>query len=297
MTQSAHGRHPGELVLVGYTFRGRPAREAFEAARAYGYGGIELRNFAETDFASVDAVRASLDAVKPLTSATGVPVVSAFISPIVASDDATEQQGRLEFYEAILPVLARAGVRILHVQVQRIRTVRGQRRHVTGFTASDADFDAAAEALGHVGRAAGDAGVTVAVESHMGTIHDLAAAQVRLISRVDLPSVAASLDFCNLKMVHADEDLDEVIDRFAGRIGYVHCKSLVRDAAGRASWDVSLAHGHLDYGRIVTKLDEVGYNGPYAIEYCGRGDPHVYAREDAEYLRAVLDRPQRGGRG
>ena len=286
-----------EMLLVGYTFRGRPARVGFEAARACGYDGVELRNFSEIDFRSVEGVQRSLEVAAALASETGVPVRAAFISPVVASEDSAEQKARLSFYEAVLPLLGQAGVSLLHVQVQRLRSVQGKMRGIVGLSARDEDFDAAAQALEAVGRVASDCGVVVAVESHMGTIHDLACAQHRLISRVDLPSVAASLDFCNLKMVHDGEDLDEVIEAFAGRIGYVHCKNLVRNAGSPPHWNVSLAHGHLDYGRLVERLTAAGFAGPYAIEYCGPGDPHVYAREDADYLRSVFERvaSQRGG--
>ena len=278
-----------KMLLVGYTFRGRQARVAFEAAKAWGYDGIELRNFPEVDFSSVEGVRKSLETTLPLAAETGVPIEAAFIGPILASDDPQEEKERLAFYEAVLPILAEANVRILHTQVRRVRKVRGETRSIVGLSARDEDFDAAATALEAVGEQAAKCGVTVAVESHMGTIHDLASAQYRLISRVNLPCVTASLDFCNLEIVHAGEDLEEVIDSFAGRIGYAHCKNLVREKSGAAHWNVSLAHGHLDYGRIVEKLRSVGFSGPYGVEYCGPGDPHVYAREDARYLRSLFE--------
>ena len=283
------------MLLVGYTFSGRPASVAFEAAKAYGYSGMELRNFPEVDFRSAEGVRKSLEATLPLAQDTGIPIEAAFLGPILASDDPEEQKARLAFYDEVLPVLAGANVRLLHTQVRRVRSVRGERRSIVGLSARDEDFDAAATALRAVGKRAADVGVTVAVESHMGTIHDLASAQYRLLSRVDLASVAASLDFCNLKMVHADEDLDDVIESFAGRIGYAHCKNLVREKSGAAHWNVSLARGQLDYGRIVEKLAAVGFAGPYGVEYCGTGDPHVYAQEDAAYLRPLLEKVARKG--
>jgi len=289
---SRQGSGP-EVLLVGYTFRGRPAGVAFEAAASYGYDGIELRNFPEVNFSSVESVRKSLETVAPLAAETRIPVTAAFIAPILASDDNKETETRLGFYREILAVLAEQNVRILHTQVRRTRNVNGKTQTVVGSSAQDDDFDAAAAALRAIGECAAEVGVVVAVESHMGTIHDLAFAQHRLIARVDLPSVTASLDFCNIKMVHAEEDLDEVIDAFAGRIGYAHCKNLVREKSGAVHWNVSLAHGHLDYGSIVSKLESVGFKGPYGIEYCGPGDPHVYAREDAEYLRSVLERIRR----
>ena len=40
----------------------------------------------------------------------------------------------------------------------------------------------------------------------------------------------------------------------------------------------------------ATSTKAAGYTGPFGVEYCGTGDPDVYAEDDARYLKALMAR-------
>jgi sugar phosphate isomerase/epimerase len=55
-------------------------------------------------------------------------------------------------------------------------------------------------------------------------------------------------------------------------------------------WNIALRWGELNYHLILKTLTEVGYEGPLAVEYCGTGDPDVFAEDDARYIRQLMAR-------
>jgi sugar phosphate isomerase/epimerase len=119
----------------------------------------------------------------------------------------------------------------------------------------------------------------------MGTLHDTADAQGRLLDACVSDQITASLDFANLLIENPQEDLAAVIQRFSRRIGYVHMKN-VRLRPGAWDWDVPLREGDINYRRLLPILLET-YQGPLGVEYCGSGDPVMVVEDDATYLQDI----------
>jgi hypothetical protein len=58
----------------------------------------------------------------------------------------------------------------------------------------------------------------------------------------------------------------------------------------RNAWNVPVRYGDINHFRVLQALRSAGYSGPLAIEYCGTGDPDVFAEEDARYLSSLAAR-------
>jgi sugar phosphate isomerase/epimerase len=269
--------HLQALCSVGYTYRDHAASVAFAQALRQGYSHVELRDYRGSDWSTPAAVRTTVASLAAQARLLGLEPWAVF------------QTIDLPNPADIEDALDRSAGFIATLRTERI-PVWHARLHVPGVpnsrVASAAVYAASSSFLSRLGAQASTAGITIAIESHMGTIHDTAASQWRLIDACRTTGVAASLDFANLRIENAAEDLDEAIRRFSGRIGYVHLKNIVRRNGGW-DWDSPIRDGEIDYGRVLRTLAE-HYHGPLGVEYCGPGDPVRVAEDDAAYLRELL---------
>lgn len=274
-----------ELCLVGYTYRGYPLAYALERAREFGYAGIELRDFQDISLADPAALARSLqratDAAKPL----GLGICSAFYGPLPVPRR-HERAAESRAYAEALGVLADHGVPVLHTRLSLRSNGSGE---VTSATASHEDYQAVQAALTTLAPVAEHHGVRIALEAHMGTIHDSAASLLRIAAEAGSPCITASLDFANLLITNPRENLLAATAAFAGLIGYVHLKNVKLLPQGY-DWNLPLRWGDINYHRVLQALRAAGYTGPLAVEYCGTGDPDVFARDDADYLRELARR-------
>jgi len=87
----------------------------------------------------------------------------------------------------------------------------------------------------------------------------------------------------------AYEALIETIRSFGPRIGYVHIKNVKLLPLGY-DWNLPVRWGDINYCLVLKALKEARYQGPLAVEYCGTGDPDVFAAADADYLRGLIER-------
>jgi sugar phosphate isomerase/epimerase len=274
-----------DLCLVGYTYRGYPMQYALDRAQEFGYSAIELRDFQDINLSTPAALARSLANAEPAARAHGLRIASVFYGPLPiprAGDRAAEASA---FAEAI-GVLADHGVPILHTRL----SLRGNaNRELISARASEEDYRLVRAALSSLLVVAEHHGVRIALEAHMGTLHDSAASLLRVISGNDSPYLTAGLDFANLLIANPNEDLAALPQVFTGRIGYVHLKNVKLFGQGY-DWNLPLRWGDINYHRVLSALKQAGYQGPLAVEYCGSGDPDVFARDDADYLRELAQR-------
>ncbi len=275
-----------ELCLVGYTYRGYPMDYALAKARAFGYHGVELRDFADIDLATLSGVAEALPRAVALAQGQGLAICSVFYSPLPISRQGERAAEEWAFAEVIALVAAHR-VPVLHTRLSLLR--EDGRGEVVAAGAREADYAAVRETLARVVPLAEKQGVCIAIETHMGTIHDTAASQLRIVAECGSSAFTASLDPANMLIAHRDEPLVETIAAFGLRIGYVHLKNLKLYPWGY-DWNLPLRWGDINYARVLQALQEAGYRGPLAVEYCGTGDPDVFAADDARYLRELVAR-------
>jgi sugar phosphate isomerase/epimerase len=275
-----------ELCLVGYTYRGYEMAYACAQARAFGYSGLELRDFRDVDLSTPAGVSDSLRRASRLAADHGLTIFSVFYAPLPVSREGEREEEERAFGE-VIAILAEFHVPILHTRLS-LRRERGE-REVVSAGALESDYEAVKATLSRVARRAEEHGVRLALESHMGTIHDTAASQRRVVFACESPYVTASLDFANLLIAHREESLGEAIRAFGPRIGYTHIKN-VKLLPWGYDWNLPVRWGDINYHMVLQTLKEASYRGPLAVEYCGTGDPDVFAEDDANYLRSLLAR-------
>jgi len=275
-----------ELCLVGYTYRGYDMAYALERAQAFGYRGIELRDFGDVDLSTPAGVAGSLEKAAELAKAYDLAIHSLFYSPLPISRE-RERLSEEQAFGEVIAILADFRVPVLHTRLSlRQREGTGE---VVAAGATESDYEAVWNTLRRVVPIAKKHQVRIAIETHMGTIHDTAASQLRIISGLESECLVASLDFANMLIAYREEALVEAIRAFGGRVGYTHIKNVKLLPVGY-DWNLPVRWGDINYYRVLRALKEVSYSGPLAVEYCGTGDPDVFAEDDVRYLTALAAR-------
>ncbi len=275
-----------DLCLVGYTYRGYEMAYAFGQARAFGYNGVELRDFCDIDLSSPAGVEEALKKALPLARVNGLAIYSLFYAALPVGRKGERASEEKAFCE-VVPILARLGVPLLHTRLS-LHTKDGN-KEVEAADAREEDYAAVQETLRRIAPLAERHGVRIALEAHMGTIHDTASSLLRIVTTCGSPSLKASLDFANFLITRREEDLIQAIHAFGSHIGYTHIKNLKLFPWGY-DWNLPLRLGDINYSRVLQALKTAGYQGPLAIEYCGTGDPDGFAEEDARYLAGLAAR-------
>jgi sugar phosphate isomerase/epimerase len=158
-----------------------------------------------------------------------------------------------------------------------------------------------------------DCGLKYALEVHPGQIaFDLFSAEMTLDALQGREEFGFLFDPSHLHWQGIDPV--EFLRRFPERIFHVHVKDAMLTLNGRSGllnsylppgdprrgWDErSPGHGGIDWEAIIRGLNEIGYDGPLAIEWKDSGMDREYGAEDAcnfvKRLDFDLARPRRGG--
>ena len=273
-----------DLCLVGYTFRGYDMARALELAARFGYSSVELRDFRDVDLTTPQAAAESLERAACLARARGLCLAAVWYPALPVSRD-RERCGEMRVFSDILAVLADYGVPILHTRLSLRRADGGG--EVVSAGAYESDYGAVQAALDEAAQVAEQQGVRIALEAHMGYIHDTAASLLRIVSTCGSPFVVGALDFANMLISYPGESLTRVVSEFGRHAGYTHLKNVKLLPQG-FDWNVPLRWGDINYRHVLQVLKDSGYSGPLAVEYVGTGDPEIVAEDDAVYLKRLL---------
>ena len=143
-----------------------------------------------------------------------------------------------------------------------------------------------------IGDLAGGLGVTVAFETHKGPTQN-ATAMLQLMEQLDHPSLRLNFDTGNIAYYNAGVDPADELERVKELVRNVHVKD---NRGGFEDWYFPALGegGAVDFSRVRTILDGVGYAGAYTIESEGIGgepEPGLEARQErirksAQHLKA-----------
>lgn len=113
-----------------------------------------------------------------------------------------------------------------------------------------------------LGDAAGEAGVTLLMETGQETAEELQ----RFVEKLNHPNVLLNFDPANLILYNKDEPLS-ALRRLAPWIRHIHIKDAVRTAVpGTWGSEVVWGEGQVNAFAFLNVLAEVGYEGAVAIE-------------------------------
>lgn len=128
------------------------------------------------------------------------------------------------------------------------------------------------ENLRRIGDAAGELGLTVALETHKGPTQN-ARAMLTLMGEVDHPHVRLNFDTGNIAYYNRDTDPVAELEQVKHLVRNVHLKD---NRGGFEDWYFPAVGdgGGVDFTRVREVLDGVGFVGPYTVEIEGiQGEP------------------------
>lgn len=157
----------------------------------------------------------------------------------------------------------------------------------------DAGWQTLLTNLDRVTRTANDRGIRVALHPHVGTMIEKREEVERVLEGSAVP---LCLDTGHLLI--GGTNPTDLVDEYTSRIEHVHVKDVRRDLAekvqtGELSYTdavrqgiyVPLGQGDVDFGRIVTRLGDAGYDGWYVIEQ----DTILASAADAQGSKADVE--------
>ena len=272
------------LYMHSYTYRGQPLERAARKCREYGYDGLELvtLHYDRNDPAG------SIPAAARTARDAGSRIAVVDFSGSVIVEDADQRRAAVEHLSQIIRLAGEVGAEGVNGSVGALVGPDPNNWSENGSRiATDAHYERAAEAYRALSETAAEAGVWISFEIHMNTPHDTAVSARRVLDLIDRPNVIANLDPGNMYAVADAEDMATAVDLLGSRLGYVHLKNC-RSLAGEFDYTWALDAGDIDFFRGLQAVVRSGYQGDYCIEYCGKGDPSIPARRDAEYFREVM---------
>jgi inosose dehydratase len=141
-----------------------------------------------------------------------------------------------------------------------------------GQPVNEGEYQTVVENLRHLGDAAGESGVTLALETHKGPTQN-AGAMLALMMAVDHPHVRLNFDTGNIAYYNRGADPCTELEKVKHLVRNVHLKD---NRGGFEDWYFPALGdgGAVDFQRVRAILDSVGFAGAYTIEIEGiAGEP------------------------
>jgi sugar phosphate isomerase/epimerase len=249
---------------------------AVDAAREYGYAGIELR-LLDDQVISPEALAANRERIKRAFGG-GVALAALGSSVRLSSPDTAEKRAQEQACVALIEEARALGAPV-------IRVFGGKRPD--GVTVEQG-IEAVAESLNRLGPVAADAGVRLVLETH----DDFSSARTvaAVLDRVPSPAVGALWDTHH--PYRMGESADDVWDLLAGRLFHTHVKDARRKGEG---WDlVLLGEGEVPVKPVVQKLAAESWPGFLVVEWEKKWHMEIAEPEDAFPQHARLLREWMG---
>ena len=132
-------------------------------------------------------------------------------------------------------------------------------------------------------------GMKFAFETHMGYIHDLPVPAKKLVDEIGSPNIGINMDYGNTVYFPTFPNLEETIDLYGDKLFYTHLKNSVKIAGAVRNFPVALSEGMINHRIYMTKLKEIGFTGPVGIEAPRPGDRSLYAKNDLDYIKSIVE--------
>ena len=255
-----------KLAFTTLACPGWSVARVIEAAREYGYQGVEWRLL---DGEVIDPVRDGerlTDAVARCRAA-GIEVPALDSSCRFNLVDAVEREAQIEDLRRWIALAGRLAVPV-------IRVFGGT--DPAGSPLEDGT-ERVAEALARVATEAEVAGVTVALETHDG--FSAASRVAHVLDRVPYVSLGALWD--SHHPARMGESPVQVLDLLGGRIAHVHLKDARRIGQGDTWQLVGLGEGELPLRAMLDALAARGYDGWLSLEWEKKWHPELAEPEVA----------------
>lgn len=251
--------------------------------------GIVATEFGPDGFLPVDPTEKA-----QVLSDFGLHAVGGFV-PVILHDASSDPVPAIE---AVLDYFVAAGATRLVLSADT-----GQVGYDSRPTLDDAQWTTLLTNLDRIAWVASERGIVASIHPHVGTLVESAADVNRVLSGT---SIGLCLDTGHL-LIGGTDPVDLAV-RHAARISHVHLKDvrlpmahkvqrgeLSYTDAVRAGMYSPLGAGDIDIAKIVTSLEDAGYDGYYVLEQdtilldappSGQG-PHSDVRQSLDFIAAV----------
>jgi len=234
-----------------------------EAARQYGYQGLELR-LIDGETIGPELAVAERARVRSLLRGAGLPVVAVDTSIRLAGADPDQAASEIRAFLDLAAEWDSPLVRVFGGELSP-----GQ--------SPDAAFAAMARPLAAVGPEAERRGIGIGIETH--DAFSSARAVASLLSRVDCRAVGALWDV--LHTCRMGESPEEVTQLLGDRLLHVHVKD-GRGETGASQWElVLLGEGDVPMAGVLRALRANGYRGWLTVEWEKKWHPEIAEPEVA----------------
>jgi len=253
-------------------------RDAIRVAAEVGYDAIEMGCFAP--HLTLKMAEARGDEACAWLRGVHLPVSALSLTVSYTSEDDGVWRANVEETCRLIRLCEKFGTGI-------IKTMPGEPGNAQ---ATDKHWERFRRAMDVIVPVAEAEGVKLAIETHLGHLSDSIDTAARCIESGNPEVVGVNLDFCNVRTCR--EDPLDAIERFRGRIYLTHVKdSLFSTESGEY---VPMGAGKMDYGPIIERLREIGYDGYLSVECLypqTREDPRGAVAHDLSVLRKLLSTP------
>jgi len=276
---------PQVLMHINYFERSYTLATLFDKAKFYGYDGVELRGTAE----GLTPAR-YIAQVKKEMARTGLAVTMACPCNL-NNPDADARAAEVEKSTDLLRRASAIGIKLFNTMAGSMVAagVPYSEFHLNGSgCATWEQWAWAVEGFQQLGAVAEELGVKMAFETHNGYIHDLAKPTAEFLKRIGSPAIGANLDMGNIVLNKNGEPLTEALSVLGDRVYYNHLKNIFKPSTG-GYIVCGLSDGVIDNRVWAQTLKDAGNDSPFCLEAPRQGDRDLFAKQDIEYFRWVLE--------
>jgi sugar phosphate isomerase/epimerase len=240
--------------------------QAADAAKRYGYEGLELR------LLDGELLQPTMDAearqrVRKVSADTGIPIMCVDTSVRIAQPDPSERAKQTRDGLAFLEIAAEWGAPF-------IRVFGGPPE---GTAEADA-ISGATECLAALAKRGRELGVSAVLETHDAFCRSMTVMQI--MNQVPGPGAGVLWDIMHPSRM--GELAPDTLARFGDRLQHVHVKDGRRPADGGVNWDLTLlGEGEIPTRDILAALKKGGYTGWLSVEWEKKWHPEIEEPEVA----------------
>ncbi len=287
--------HINYAELPGKPLGGKSIDEICEFAARCGYDGIEFRGKVPEVLGNISFQKYA-EIIAKAKDNYGLSEILFRLDIPECTDESEEKR-----QEAIAGIIKKAelaknvcGTKVCNTTAKKyfspIKSAPSDDYAFHGSTAvTEREWQLTAEAYSQVGKALEKIGVKFAFETHMGYIHDLPETSKRLVDMIESPAVGINMDYGNTVYFSGIPSVEEAIDIYAEKLFYVHLKNSIRVPGDYRRIPTALSDGEINHRSYLSKLFDTGYCGPIGIEAPRSGDRLLYAKQDLNYLKSVIE--------
>ena len=268
--------HFGVSTYSFWQFREEPApiADCIDKAAAMGFDGVEI-----LEVQMGEASNAQLQQLKRRAFVNGLDLYGLSTHQGFVSPDPAVRQANIEKTLRSIDLAYRLGIPTMRVNTGRWGTSkdfdelmanRGIEPRLPGHT-DDEGFAWVIEAFEKCLPAAEEKGVVLGLENHWG-LGRTAEGVMRIVDAIDSPWLRLTLDTGNFL-----EDMYPQMERLAPDAVLVQAKTYY----GGGKWYTL----DIDYDRVASLLNKVGYIGYVSLEFEGQGDPASEVPKSLALLR------------